>query len=45
MGGDERGSKVNEESKEMINEVCALLMSPRIWEGIEGHGWKGSRIV
>ena len=20
-------------------------MCPRVWEGIEAHGWKGSRIV
>ena len=26
-------------------EGCALLMSPRIWQGIEEHGLKGSRIV
>ena len=23
----------------------ALIMSPRMWEGIEVYGWKGSRIV
>ena len=26
-------------------EEYALLMFPRVWEGIEAHGWKSSRIV
>ena len=36
---------VDEKSKRREKEGCALLMSPRIWQGIETHGWKGSRIV
>ena len=36
---------VDEKSKGRGREGCALLMSPRVWESTEVHGWKGSRIV
>ena len=36
---------VDEECKGRGKERCALLISSTIWEGIEGHRWKGSMIV
>ena len=33
------------DSKGRGREGCALLLSPRVWEGIEDQGWEGSRIV
>ena len=49
MGEDGRRSGamygVNEESKGRGKEGCALLMSPKVWEGIKAHEWKGSRKV
>ncbi len=26
-------------------EGCAFMASPRVWKGMDGHGWMGSRIV
>ena len=36
---------VDDKSKGRGKEGCALLMSPRIWEGIEAHRLKRSRLV
>ena len=36
---------VDEKSKRRQKEGCAVLMSPRIWQDIEAHGWKASRIM
>ncbi len=36
---------VDEKSRGRGREGCALLFAPRVWKGIEAHGWKGSRIV
>ena len=33
------------EKKTKGRESCVFLTSPRVWEGIEAHGWKGSRIM
>ncbi len=26
-------------------EGCAIMVSSRVWESVDGHGWIGSRIV
>ena len=44
MGGNRRRSD-DEINEERGMEEGALLMSPREWEGINVHEWKGSRIV
>ena len=36
---------VDDKSMGREREGCALLMSPRVWECIEAHKWKGSKIV
>ncbi len=36
---------VDEKSRGRGKEGCALLLSPRVWKGIEAHGWRGSKIV
>ncbi len=36
---------VDEKSRGKGKEGCARLFAPRVWKGIEAHGWKGSRIV
>ena len=43
----ERGETcgVDEESKEKGKEGYTLVISGRLWEGIEAHAWKGSVIV
>ena len=45
MDGGVVWSGMDERRKGRGREGCALLMSARVWEGIEAHGWKGSRIV
>ncbi len=35
----------NEVSRGRGKEGCALLMSERMWKGLEDCGWKGTRIV
>ncbi len=36
---------MNERSRGRGKEGRALLLSQRVWEGIEAHGWRGSRIM
>ncbi len=47
MGRDGRNSVggIDEKSRGRGKEGCALLLSPRVWEGIEEQGWRGSRKV
>ena len=45
MGEDGGMSGVEWMRKARERKGCALLMSPRMWQGIEAHGWKESRIV
>ena len=45
MEGEVVWCRMDMKSKGRGREGCALLMSPRVWKGVEEHGWKGSRIV
>ena len=36
---------IDEGCKGRGKEGCALLVSARVWKGVNDHGWKGSRIV
>lgn len=36
---------LDEEIKGRGKEGCAFLVSPRVWKRVDGHVWKGSRIV
>ncbi len=56
LGGNERGiwegmeegvvwCGIDEKSRGRGKEGCPLLLSPRVWECIKAHGWRGSRIV
>ncbi len=39
------GYGVGEWNRGMEKEGCAILLSKRMWEGLEDYGWKGTRIT
>ncbi|KAK4327054.1 hypothetical protein Pmani_002500 [Petrolisthes manimaculis] len=45
MEGGVAWTGMDEKSKGRGKEGCALLVSGRVWKGIDGHGRKGTRIV